>query len=253
MTKPLILFLLGLFVMGVPLMAADQDNQSQSLPIGLTEEEMTRLHEIGRNFKPTAPPPGVEHACSEWEPMRGVLIRYPLGISVAIVKEMAEDCIVYTVCTAAQKPSAVSAYTAGGVNMANCQWITAATESYWTRDYGPWYMFDGNGNVGIVDHIYNRPRPNDDVVPQALGTYLGQSVYALPLNHTGGNHMCDGVGTSMSSKLVYEENSSLTQAQVDAYMLQYLGTDYVVWEKTETSGIHHIDCWAKFLDPERSW
>ena len=61
--------------------------------------------------------------------------------------------------------------------------------------------------------------------------------------------MCDGVGTSMSSKLVYDENPSLTPAQVDAYILQYLRNDYIVWEKVETSGIHHIDCWAKMLDP----
>jgi agmatine deiminase len=249
MTKPLILFLLGLFLICVPVVASELENNTPELPIGLTAEEMTRLHEIGKNFKPTAPPPGVEHACAEWEPNRGVLIRYPLGIPVAVVKEMAEDCIVYTVCTAAQKPSAISAYTSGGVNMANCEWITAATDTYWTRDYGPWYIFDGLGNVGIVDHTYNRPRPNDDVIPATLGAYLGQSVYALPLSHTGGNHMCDGVGTSMSSKLVYEENSSLTPAQVDAYMLQYLGNDYVVWDKVETTGIHHIDCWAKFLDP----
>ena len=249
MTKSLTLFLLGLFVICAPLLAADKGDIVQSLPIGLTEEEMTRLHEIGKNFMPTAPPPGVEHACSEWEPMKGVLIRWPLGISVAIVKEMAEDCIVYTVCTSADRASAISSYTAGGVNMANCQWITASSNSYWTRDYGPWYIFDGSGNVGIVDPIYNRPRPQDDVIPQVLGTYLGQAVYALPLNHTGGNHMCDGRGTSMSSKLVYDENSTLTPAQVDAYMLQYLGNDYVVWDKTETSGIHHIDCWAKLLDP----
>jgi agmatine deiminase len=249
MTKSLTLFLLGLVVICAPLLAAEKVDTVQSLPIGLTEEEMTRLHEIGKNFKPTAPPPGVEHACSEWEPMMGVLIRWPLGISVAIVREMAEDCIVYTVCTAADQPSAISSYTAGGVNMANCQWITASSNSYWTRDYGPWYIFDGSGNIGIVDPIYNRPRPQDDVVPQILGTYLGQTVYALPLNHTGGNHMCDGRGTSMSSKLVYDENPTLTPAQVDASMLQYLGNDYIVWNKTESSGIHHIDCWAKLLDP----
>jgi agmatine deiminase len=243
------LLLLGLLNIFAPLLLAEQATQEQNLPIGLTEEEMTRLDEIGKYFQPTAPPPGVMHSCAEWEPMKGVLIRWPLGISVAVVKEMSEDCLVYTVCTATEKPNAVSAYTSGGVNMENCQWVIASSNSYWTRDYGPWYIFDGFGNIGIVDAIYNRPRPQDDVIPQILGAQLGQPVYALPLNHTGGNHMCDGIGTSMSSKLVYEENPTLTPAQVDAYMLQYLGNKYVVWDKTETSGIHHIDCWAKLLNP----
>ena len=190
------------------------------------------------------------HAVSEWEPMRAVLIRWPLGISVAIVKEMAEDCIVYTlVANTTERTSAISSYTAGGVNMANAQFIIAATNSIWTRDYGPWFIFDGSGNVGIIDHIYNRPRPQDDVIPATLGSLWGVPVYALPLIHTGGNHMCDGLNMSMSSNLVYDENPSLSHAQVNAYMKQYLGNDYDVWDKTETSGIHHIDCWAKMLDP----
>lgn len=246
---PLLLFV-GLMNVFAPLLLAGNTSQQEFLPIGLTEEEMTRLNEIGRNFERTAPPPGVMHSCAEWEPMKGVLIRWPLGISVAIVKEMAEDCIVYTlVANTTERTSAINSYTSGGVNMANCQFIIAATNSIWTRDYGPWYMFDGNGNVGIIDHIYNRPRPQDDVIPATLGALWGQAVYALPVIHTGGNHMCDGVGMSMSSNLVYDENPSLTPAQVDAYMLQYLGNDYTVWEKVETSGIHHIDCWAKMLDP----
>ena len=32
---------------------------------------------------------------SEFEPMSGVLIRYPFGISTSIIREMAEDVIVY--------------------------------------------------------------------------------------------------------------------------------------------------------------
>jgi hypothetical protein len=36
---------------------------------------------------------------------------------------------------------------------------------------------------------------------------------------------------------------------VDAMMKDYLGNDYTVLEYIESGGIHHIDCWAKFLDP----
>ncbi len=242
-----LLMLLGLLSIHAPLLSAAQD---QNLPIGLTDEEKTRLNEIGLNFQRTAPPPGIMHACAEWEPMKGVLIRWPLGISVAIVKEMAEDCMVYTlVGTLSEKNQAISSYTSGGVNMANTQFIIAATNSIWTRDYGPWYIFDGSGNVGIVDPIYNRPRPQDDVIPATLGSLWGVPVYALPLATPGGNHMCDGLGTSMSSWLVYDENSSYSQQQVRDYMKQYMGNEFTVWPYVETYGIHHIDCWAKMLDP----
>ena len=171
-----LLLLVGLMSIFASLLMAEQNKQDQNLPIGLTEEEMTRLNEIGLNFQRTAPPPGVMHSCAEWEPMRGVLIRWPLGISVAIVREMAEDCIVYTlVANTTERTSAINSYTSGGVNLANCQFIIAATNSIWTRDYGPWYIFDGFGNVGIVDPIYNRPRPQDDVIPQTLGALWGQT------------------------------------------------------------------------------
>jgi hypothetical protein len=53
----------------------------------------------------------------------------------------------------------------------------------------------------------------------------------------------------MSTRLVYDENTDKTHAQVDSIMKAYLGNDYTVLDYTESGGIHHIDCWAKFLNP----
>lgn len=226
------------------------ENEEEFLPIGLTEEEKTRLHEIGIYFQRTAPPVGVMRASAEWEHCEKVLIRWPLGIPLSMVAEMSEDLIVATiVASESQRTTAISTYTANGVNMANTEFIIAPTNSIWTRDYGPWTIFDASGNIGFVDHIYNRPRPQDDVIPQVLGTAWNIPVYGLPLVHTGGNHMCDGIGMSMSERLVYDENPSLTQGQIHSYMSQYLGNDYTVLGYVESGGIHHIDCWAKFLNP----
>ncbi len=239
---------LGLFSSFVsPLLAEEIE---EFLPIGLTEEEKTRLHEIGMNFQRTAPPPGVMRTCAEWEHSERVLIRWPLGIPVSLVAEMSEDLLVVTIVgSASQQTTAISTYTSGGVNMANTQFIIAATNSIWTRDYGPWSIFDGNGNLGFIDHIYNRPRPQDDLIPGVVGAAWGIPVYAMPLTHTGGNHMSNANGMSSSEELVYDENPSLTPAQVDATMLDYTGNDYEVMDYVQTSGIHHIDCWAKFLNP----
>jgi hypothetical protein len=57
------------------------------------------------------------------------------------------------------------------------------------------------------------------------------------------------LGTSISTRLVYAENPDKTEAEVDSIMLAYLGNDYTVLDYIESGGIHHIDCWAKFLDP----
>lgn len=133
--------------------------------------------------------------------------------------------------------------------MDNAYFIIAPTNSIWTRDFGPWFVFDGEGNQGIVDHIYNRPRPYDDLIPQVFGSEWGIPVYGMDLVHAGGNHMSDGLGVSMSTRLVYDENPDKTQAEVDSVMRAYLGNDYTVLGYVEWGGIHHIDCWAKLLDP----
>ena len=68
--------------------------------------------------------------------------------------------------------------------------------------------------------------------------------------HTGGNYMCDGHGIGHSTNLVYDENT-ISDPQVDGYMLSYLGIQpYRVVPDILIGGIHHIDCWAKLLDEE---
>lgn len=222
----------------------------KSLPIELTPEEMTRLDEIGITHQKTAPPTGPARNPAEWEPMTGAIIRWPLGIPVSLIAEMSEDIEIYTiVANSSQQASATSTYQSGGVNMDNVFFIMAPTNSIWTRDYGPWFIFDGAGNYGIVDHIYNRPRPYDDVIPEVIGSEWGVPVYGMDLTHTGGNHMSDGLGMSMSTRLVYYENPDKTPREVDSIMKDYLGNAYTVLDYIESGGIHHIDCWAKFLDP----
>jgi len=224
--------------------------EMESLPIELTPEEMTRLDEIGILHKLTAPPPGPARNPAEWEPMTGAIIRWPLGIPISLIAEMSEDIEVYTiVANSYYQDQATSAYQSGGVNMDNVYFILAPTNSIWTRDYGPWFIFDSDGNQGIVDHIYNRPRPQDDLIPQVIGSEWGIPVYGMDLEHTGGNHMSDGLGVSMSTRLVYAENPDKTEAEVDSIMKAYVGNDYTVLDYIESGGIHHIDCWAKFLDP----
>ena len=227
---------------------ANEPQEEESLPIGLTAEEMTRLDEIGINHQTTSPPFGDIRNPGEWEPSQGVIIRYPLGISVAIVAEMSEYLMVTTVVSSSSYSNCYNSYVSGGVNMANTEFIIASTNTYWTRDYGPWFIFN-NGRMGIVDHIYNRPRPQDDVIPQTIGSEWGLSVYGMDLTATGGNHMSDGLGMSMSTVLIYNENSGLAESEVDSIMLAYLGNDYDVLGYIESGGIHHIDCWAKFLSP----
>ncbi|MBD3335232.1 MAG: hypothetical protein GF355_06920 [Candidatus Eisenbacteria bacterium] len=226
-------------------------DEPNSLPIYMTPEELERIDEIGIGHRATDPPPQVPRNCAEWEPLDGVLIRYPLGIPYDLIRDYADMTMVYCLVSSYYESSAYNNFVDNGVNMDNVEFLIMSTNSIWTRDYGPWFVFDGNGDRAIVDHIYNRPRPDDDQVNWNLGPIWGIEVYGHDLEHTGGNYMTDGHGISFSTDLVWDENYGLSHAEIDAVMEEYLGIHtYHVVPDISPYGIHHIDCWAKLLDEE---
>ena len=65
------------------------------LPIGFTPEEWENRHLIDEMGYRTDPPQAPVRNIAEYEPMQGVLIRYPFGISTSLIREMAEDVVIY--------------------------------------------------------------------------------------------------------------------------------------------------------------
>lgn len=219
----------------------------------MTPEEALRKDEIGRGFTPTAPPVPPVRAIAEFEEMQSVLIRYPFGIPMSLIIEMAEDCKVMTIVSSStQQTQVLNQYIAAGVNTDNCEWLIAPTNSYWTRDYGPWFVADSLYETGINDFPYNRPRPEDDNIPVVLAQQMEIPLYGMNVIHTGGNWMCDGMGVAASTELILTENPSLTSQQIDSMVLNYLGIEtYHVLPDPLGEYIEHIDCWGKFLDVDK--
>ena len=199
----------------------------------------------------TAPPEPIRQP-AEFEPMEGVLIRYPFGISYQIIAEMSEDVEVVTiVASSSQQSYVISQYQNYEVNLNHCSFLIAPSDSHWTRDYGPWFVFNGNDELGVIDFTYNRPRPNDNNIPSAFASNQGLSYYLMPLTHTGGNYMTDGQGISVSTDLVWTENSGYTHEQINGIVEDYLGiTTYHVVPDVNGEYIKHIDCWGKYLAPD---
>ena len=204
--------------------------------------------------------------CAEWEPAWGTLIRWPLSIPMELVKELAEDDSVYVLVeNSSQQSSALSLFNSWNVNTDHCQFIFAATNSCWTRDWCPQCVFDGDGNWGIVDPIfegypwvpggrcdYNREHEDDDAVNAILADYFDCPLHQLPAYLTGGNIMNDGQGTAFSTQQMLNENSTLWNPE--DFILQvemYTGiANYNFVSNIEDYGIQHIDCAAKLLDEE---
>ncbi|MBO5810214.1 MAG: agmatine deiminase family protein [Bacteroidales bacterium] len=253
MRKNFTLFgLLFCLALGLNLKAQEQELPKWRLMKYLSEEEMN-MPITTRSFVETPPPTGEVRFPGEYEPMQAVMIVYPLGIPVELVREMAEDCKVITVVTAYEQSSAQSEFQSAGVNMSNVEFLNANTNSYWIRDFGPWYIFNGK-EPAIVDNIYNRPRPSDDDLPGHFAEYWDIEMFGMKVVHTGGNMMQDGRGNGVSDDIVITESvaEGISEEQVYERMRDYLGIDpYHVTIDPQGDYIAHVDCWGKYLAPDK--
>ncbi len=234
-------------------LSAQVEEIQTSLPHEMTPEELLRKGEIGIRFVETPPPTGTIRNIAEFEQVEGALVRYPFGIPLALIAEISTDTKVWTVVTgASQQATVTNSYTSAGVNLSNCIWVYGPSDSYWTRDYGPWFIHYGNTESAIVDFPYNRPRPMDDSIPKVVAAQMGIPWFGMNIIHTGGNYMTTGRGISASTDLVVTENPSLTTTEMDSIAQLYLGVDtyYKVPDPNNTY-IDHIDCWGKFLAPDK--
>ena len=253
---------LFLFVLFTKLLFSFNENYNE-LPIGLTEQEKGQMHLIKEMIRETEPPTAPVRSIAEYEPMQGVLIRYPFGISTSLIKKLSENVIIYCLVSSSSQNSAYSSMNSAGVDMENVEFILGSTDSYWTRDYGPWWVVDGENEVGVVDFTYNRPRPNDNQAPLKTANHLNAPYFASGIVSTGGNYMTDGYGMSAATHIAYTENDQCNTnnqssvplppcAYVDNNLNEYYGiqTFHVVADPNNEY-IDHIDCWGKYLSPHK--
>jgi agmatine deiminase len=240
-----------------------------SLPIGFSPDELKLIkspdyHSFYKANGITTAPIGPVRAMAQWEEIQGLTITWTSYQSVLreIVRAARLETQVYIICGSqcqgsTDSTSLKSYLTSGGVPLTNIHYVYGPCNSVWARDYNanPVYMNDVDSLI-MVDWKYNRPRPSDDTASHVLARKLGIPLYetsqgANTLIHTGGNYMSDGLGTAFSSKLVLDENPSLTETQVDNIMHNFMGINrYIKMETLPFDGIHHIDMHMKLLNEE---
>jgi len=251
------IFLLSLLVLFNLTLIYAQENKPDWRKLHFTsEEEMINNLQAQQNrgiMLNETPAPSGDYVRfpAEFEPMQAVTIRYPLGIPTDLVRQLSETTTVYCIVSSGQQSSANSSFQSAGCNMSNIVYRNMPTDTYWVRDYAPWYIFN-DLEPAIVDNVYNRPqRVNDDNVPIVMGQQLGLTVYGMNLMHTGGNMMEDGRGVGISDDLILKENDN-DGDNVRQKMRDYLGIDpYHITIDPQGDYIAHVDCWGKLLAPDK--
>ncbi|MEK6701362.1 MAG: agmatine deiminase family protein, partial [Planctomycetota bacterium] len=206
------------------------------------------------------PPTGPLHCAAEYEPMQAILLSWN-GTSpmLTIVATMASRITRYgdaqawvVVRDTNARTSATTALTNAGADMTKVRFFVRPVDTIWIRDYGPRYIFQG-GCRAIVDHEYNRPRPNDDALPAWLGTQLNHPVYSIPLRHGGGNYHLDAVDRSYATRLIVNENPSLSeQTIVDTWhAFQDVDTHLFTPFPTSVDSTQHLDMWMEIIGDDK--
>jgi agmatine deiminase len=243
-------------------------------PHAITEAERNHIERVG--FAPlesrgieTPPPYDNIRTAAEWEEVEALTISWTSFpcIQKQIVAGAQNECLVIVF---ADDPSEAESYLTGNscggpLTMENVQIVETEYNTIWIRDYGANTVY-GNWNDDrvLVDWIYNRPRPEDDAIPDVLAETMGIDLYSTTaeptdLMNTGGNWMSDGFGTAFASELVLDENDggstwwtdfpNHTEAEIDGIMSDFHGTEtFIKMPTLPFDGIHHIDMHMKLLD-----
>lgn len=237
------------------------------LPRYLTKDERQTLLQLEalRAREPQAVPPRVAapppalglRTPAEYEQNQAIIMRWSSGQQTSLLTQMIVPIttgdslarVLLVVSGSSQRSNATSTLTAAGANMSRVQFVTAATDSVWIRDYGPRFSEHNTARVEI-DHRYNRPRPNDDRVPIAIAGALGESRYDLPLTHGGGNFHQFANGDAFMTQLIVNENPGQSSANIVNTFRTYEGVNLTILQAFPSSydATQHLDMWFLPVD-----
>ena len=200
------------------------------------------------DFVETDPPTGEVRFVAEFEPMQGVMIRYPLGIPESLVADFSTNCQVYCIVADSCQNEAFQTFVEADVDMDRVTFVNAPTESFFVRDYGPWYIFEDK-QPAIVDNLYYPEyRPKDDSISWVFSEFWDIPMYGMNLRYEGGNMMEDGRGQGVSDAFVVNYNNN-DEENLRNKIRDYLGIDPLHLLISNYFG--HVDCWGKYFAPDK--
>lgn len=252
-------------VLGLLIYVGVLGQETDVLPRYLTpaEQQLLSTYQPPSSESVTPPPSFSVRNMAEWEEVEYLVIAwtgFPI-IQSQIVDAAQEECKVLICCN--DSNSVKTVLTSYGVPLTNVEYLETPYNSIWIRDYFANSVYrDDVDSLYLVDWIYNRPRPLDDALPNAVASELALFVFSMTeapndLVNTGGNYMSDGWGRAFASELVIEENgvngsfnlTNKTEAQIDTIIKHYLGVEpYIKMDALPYDIINHIDMHMKLIN-----
>jgi len=209
----------------------------------------------------------------EYEPHRGCLMIWP-SRSGSWKKDPRAAREAFAAVAAAVSKSETVYMLAGEEGIASARTmlpeavriLPIETDDAWARDVGPTFVTDGRGSLRGVDWQFNAWGGNydglythwekDDAAASQFCEALGVEHYdARPFVLEGGSIHADGDGTILTTQaclLSPGRNPSLTKAEIEGKLLEYLGGQKVLWLPHGIYGDEtneHVDNICAFIRP----
>jgi len=145
---------------------------------------------------PTPPPGSQLRTSAEWEEIEVLTITwqdFPCILKQITAASVEECRVVIFSENVNETVNYLTGNSCGGtVAMDSVEVVDAASNSIWIRDYGANTVYtEYNDGRVLVDWLYNRPRPDDDAIPDVLAAHMGLDLYSTiespgDLMNTGG-------------------------------------------------------------------
>jgi agmatine deiminase len=234
---------------------------------------------------PSAPPPALTPRAlgyrmpAEWEPHEATWLSWPHkeeswpgafervpAVFVEMVRHLtAGELVRINVADEEFAARVRELLKAGGVNIDAVRFHFNPTNDAWCRDHGPIYVVReraGRRERAVIDWDYNAwgnkypPYDLDDVVPTRIAREMGETLFVPGIVMEGGSLDVNGRGTLITTEsclLNPNRNPRLTQAQIEAYLRDYLGVQNILWlgdgiVGDDTDG--HVDDITRFVAPD---
>ena len=213
---------------------------------------------------------------AEWEPQAAIWLSWPHNYATwpgqfrpipytyaEIVRQISRFEAVRINCAAPLQSRAKRLCAAAGADMARVTFYDHPTNDAWCRDHGPIFVQNGHtGEVALTDWAYNAwggkypPYDLDNEIPPSIAKKLKLRRFVNDMILEGGSLDVNGCGLLLTSEqclLNQNRNPSLSRAQIEQNLKDYLGVQTVLWVGEgiigdDTDG--HIDDITRFFKPD---